>query len=174
MWKDYFGAECQVIGLDINPECKQHEAKGIEIFIGSQDDADVLDEIHAKYPVIDIVIDDGSHMSSQMIASFELLYPRLAENGVYLVEDTCCCYWDEYGGGLKRDNTFIEYAKNKIDEMQASANLTQVREVTRSGPNTLPVTDFMRTTDSVSFYDSIIVFTKRRQARREQLVTTPM
>ncbi|SVE63770.1 uncharacterized protein METZ01_LOCUS516624, partial [marine metagenome] len=38
MWQDYFGNGVQIIGIDINPECKQFEQGNIEIFIGSQDD----------------------------------------------------------------------------------------------------------------------------------------
>ena len=60
MWKKYFGKGAKIIGVDINPECKQHESEGIEIFIGSQDDKQLLDKIKEKYPRIDIVLDDGS------------------------------------------------------------------------------------------------------------------
>ena len=37
MWKAYFGDGCKIIGIDIDANCKQHEAEDIEVFIGSQE-----------------------------------------------------------------------------------------------------------------------------------------
>ncbi|WP_255146936.1 class I SAM-dependent methyltransferase [Synechococcus sp. ATX 2A4] len=163
MWKEYFGAGAKVLGLDINPECKQHEGDGVEIFIGSQDDPAVIEDILSRHPRIDIVLDDGSHMMRHMIASFELLYERIHARGVYMVEDTHTCYWDEYGGGLGRQGSFIEYAKGKIDEI----NAVHARGV-------LPISSFTRITDCISIYDSIIVFEKRSQGSRQAPVTGPL
>jgi cephalosporin hydroxylase len=92
MWKEYLGPGSRIIGIDINPECKVHEDGGIEIFIGSQDDPTTIDTIFSKYPKVNIVLDDGSHMMEHMISSFELMYHRLDSNGVYIVEDTHTCY----------------------------------------------------------------------------------
>ncbi|MCG7520507.1 CmcI family methyltransferase [Ruegeria sp. Ofav3-42] len=88
MWKEYLGLGCKVIGIDINPECKEHEYTDIEIFIGSQNDPELIEEISTKYPEIGVVLDDGSHMMPHMIASFEPLYHRLTKNGCCIVEDT--------------------------------------------------------------------------------------
>jgi hypothetical protein len=38
---------------------------------------------------------------------------------VYLVEDLHTAYWDEFGGGLKKEGTFIEFCKGLIDELNA-------------------------------------------------------
>ena len=97
MWKDYFGPGARIIGLDINPACKAHEKEGIEIFIGSHDDPAVLEAIFTKYPDIQIILDDDSHRIDHMIATMAYAYPRMNSRGVYLVEDTHTCYWDEYG-----------------------------------------------------------------------------
>jgi len=75
MWKAYFGPGAKIVGVDINPACKIHEAEGNEIFIGSQDDPTLLNTILSKYPKIDIVLDDGSHKMQHMIATFEHMYP---------------------------------------------------------------------------------------------------
>ena len=72
MWKEYFGEGSRIVGVDINPDCKVHEGEGIEVFIGSQDDPALIDAIFAKYPHVDLVLDDGSHMMRHMIATFEL------------------------------------------------------------------------------------------------------
>lgn len=160
MWKEYLGAGAQIIGLDIDPECKKHEQASIEVFIGSQDDPAVIQGILKKYPRIDIVLDDGSHINNHMISSFELLYEQIQPNGVYVVEDVHTCYWDEYGGGLRRPGSFIEYTKNKIDDLNANYSR-----------GSLPVSSFTRGTDSITFYDSVIVFEKRPQGGRQAPIT---
>jgi cephalosporin hydroxylase len=157
------GTEAKIIGIDINPECKQYESDGIEIFIGSQDDSTLIDKILKKYPNISIVLDDGSHVMQHMNASFELLYHHLDPNGVYIVEDTHTCYWPEHQGGLRQENSFIENVKNKIDELNAVH--------TRSA---VAVSKFTKSTDSICIYDSIVVFEKRPQGIRQAPITGPM
>ncbi len=163
MWKDYFGSGALIVGIDIDPECKAHQAEGIDVFIGSQDDPAVIDAIFSKYPRIDIVLDDGSHMMQHMISSFDLIYNRIHQNGVYIVEDTHTCYWKEYGGGVGRKGSFMEFAKQKIDEI----NAVHTKGV-------LPVTEFTRSTDHISFYDSVVVFERRRQGQRQAPITQGM
>lgn len=106
MWKAYFGSGSNIIGIDIDPKCKSHESDGVEIFIGSQDDELLLNHIFSQHPNIDIVLDDGSHLSRHMIASFEFLYPRISTSGVYMVEDTHTNYWEEWEGGYKKNKYF--------------------------------------------------------------------
>lgn len=163
MWKEFFGKESQIIGVDINPQCKQHEAEGIEVFIGSQDDPALIDRIFKKYPKIDIVLDDGSHMMNHMISSFELIYERLQPNGIYMVEDTHTCYWPEYEGGLKREGSFMEFAKDKLDEL----NACHTRDA-------LPVSKFTQSTDCIACYDSVVLFERRPQGKRQAPVTIKM
>lgn len=163
MWKEFFGKECQVIGIDINPECKIHEAEGIEIFIGSQDDPALIDQIFKKYPKIDIVLDDGSHIMHHMISSFELMYHRLQPNGIYMVEDTHTCYWQEYGGGVKQEGSFMEFVKDKLDEMNACYT-----------GGVIPVSAFTQSTDCVACYDSVVVFERRPQGNRQAPMTAKM
>ncbi|MGK7866464.1 hypothetical protein [Falsiroseomonas sp. E2-1-a20] len=160
MWKDYLGPGSRLIGVDINPDCKAHEADGIEVFIGSQDDPALMSRILAAYPDIDIVLDDGSHMMHHQIASFELLYHRISAHGVYMVEDLHTCYWNEYGGGLRRPGTFMEYAKGLLDELNAVHSRGAVA-----------VTPFTAATFAMSAYDSIIAFDRRPQGTRQAPIT---
>ena len=163
MWKFYFGKGARIIGVDINPACKDHEEEDIEIFIGSQDDPALIDKIFAAYPDIDIVIDDGSHEMVPTIASFNLLYEKIRPNGVYLVEDTYTSYRAKNDGGLKREGTFMEFVKDRLDELHGD-------RATRG----VPIPDFARSTDSVCCYDGIVVFERRPQGLRQTLNTKKM
>lgn len=163
MWKEYLGPGSRIIGVDINPECKIHDAEGIEVFIGSQDDPALIDQIFSKYPRVDIVLDDGSHIMQHMIASFELMYERVHANGVYIVEDIHTSYWSEYGGGLNRHGSFMEFVKQKLDEINAIHT-----------NNELPVSAFTRSTNCIACYDSIVAFERRKQGARRVLTTLGM
>ncbi|QGZ60818.1 CmcI family methyltransferase [Paraburkholderia acidisoli] len=160
MWKEFFGQDCKIIGIDINPDCKAHEAEGIEIFIGSQDDPDLINQIFKKYPHVDIVLDDGSHMMRHMTTSFDLMYERVDRNGVYIVEDTHTCYWPEYQGGLREPGSFMEFTKNKMDELNAIHSRGAV-----------PISNFTKSTDSIVCYDSVVVFERRQQGMRQAPIT---
>jgi hypothetical protein len=163
MWKAYLHPESTIIGIDITPECAQYAGGNIEIHIGSQDDAKFLEKVADQYGQFDIVLDDGSHVNSHVIKTFEVLYPRVAHDGVFMVEDMHTSYWPKFGGGLRKEGTFIEFAKNKIDEINAS----HVREK-------FDLTEVSRTTDSLSFYDSVVVFEKRLQGNRKHVITGAM
>jgi SAM-dependent methyltransferase len=155
MWKRYFGPHARIIGIDINPECKKFEEDQIEVRIGSQQDEQFLQGVINEFGTPDIVLDDGSHVMSHMVASFQFFYPRMAKNGVYLVEDLHTAYWNEFQGGLRRANSFIELSKNGIDELNA--------DHTRDA---LPPTEFTRTTLAMHFYDSVVVFERGTHTRK--------
>lgn len=102
-------------------------------------------------------------MNSHVINTFNTLYGRVAADGVYLVEDMHTSYWPKFGGGLRKKGTFIEFAKLKIDELNA--------QHVRSG---LDISDVTRTTDSIAFYDSVVVFERRPQGKRQAVMTKAM
>jgi len=87
MWKEYFGPNCKIYGVDINPYCKELEEDRIQIFIGDQEDRNFLRSLASDIPRIDILIDDGGHRMQQQINTFEELFPSIDSNGVYLCED---------------------------------------------------------------------------------------
>jgi hypothetical protein len=149
MWKRYFGPHARIVGIDILPECKEFEEDQIEIRIGAQQDMQFLENVIAEFGAPDIVLDDGSHVMSHVIASFQFLYPRVAKNGVYMVEDLHTAYWEEYEGGLRKPTTFIELSKNLLDELNADHSR-----------GALVPTEFTQTTLSMHFYDSVVVFEK--------------
>ena len=155
MWKRYFGPHARIIGLDIDANCKQFEEDQIEIRIGAQQDVDFLQSVVDEFGPPDIVLDDGSHIMSHICTSFNFLYPRLPISGIYLVESLHTAYWDECEGGLKRPGTFIELSKHLIDELNAD----HIRQE-------LSPTEFTRSTLSMHFYDSIVVFERGRHTRK--------
>ncbi|MGH3508871.1 MAG: class I SAM-dependent methyltransferase [Nocardioidaceae bacterium] len=152
MWRDYFGRGARIHGVDIDPRCKALEERHTRIFIGDQEDREFLRSLAGEIGPIDVVIEDGGHQFAQQINTFEEIYPKITEDGVFLIEDLHTSYWLKYGGGVRKPGTFIEYAKELSDQL----NAWHSRE-----PN-FTVDEFTRTTRSMHFYDSIIVFEKGR------------
>lgn len=162
MWKRYFGPHAMIVGIDIRPECAAFEEDQIAVRIGSQADPDFLKAVVDEFGPFDAVLDDGSHRMEHIAASFAFLYPRTAQDGIYMVEDLHTAYMENFGGGLRRDGTFIEFCKDMIDELNG----------TWCGPEA-PPTEFTRTTQSMHFYDSIVAFERGRTLPRRSLVMPP-
>lgn len=80
IWKGYFGEGAEIIGIDINPACKEYEESQISIHIMDERDPSI-----AGFGPFDIVIDDGSHILGNQVIAFRNLWP--ATTGVYLIED---------------------------------------------------------------------------------------
>ena len=157
MWRDYFGPGCRLFGVDVIPQCQAFETEGTRIFIGSQSDRSFLARLRKEVPRMDILIDDGGHTMEQQITTFEELFPHLADDGVYLCEDLHTSYWEEFGGGYRKSDTFIEYTKALVDHLHAWHS----RE-----PARFKMSDFTRTAGGMHFYDSVLVIDKK-------IVTSP-
>jgi cephalosporin hydroxylase len=84
-WKSYF-PHAQIVGIDINPDCKNLEEESIVIEIGSQEDPEFIDRVFSAYPPA-IVVDDGSHLGHHVLFSFERIFPYLLPGGYYVIED---------------------------------------------------------------------------------------
>lgn len=70
----------------------QHdEDRAVKVHLGV-DQADrvavprLVEEVFGKQP-LDLVIDDASHLLEPTTATFEMLFPRLRQGGVYIIED---------------------------------------------------------------------------------------
>jgi hypothetical protein len=161
MWRDYLGPQATIVGVDVNPGCGQFAEPGIDIVIGDQADRAFLRSLADRYPDVAILLDDGGHRMHQQIATLEELYPRLRPNGVYLCEDTGTSYIPMFGGGYGQPQTFIETVKPLIDRLNAFHS---------SDPSRLAPDDFTRTTDSLHFYDNVVVIEKSVRPQKPETV----
>jgi len=161
MWRDYFGTDAQIFGIDILPECKKLEDDGFHISIGSQTDRSFLRAFLASTEPFDIILDDGGHTMRQQITTFQELYKHVKPDGLYLCEDMHTSYWSKYGGGIRRPGTFMEYSKKMVDQLNAW----------HSEQSRFHVDQITKTTYSVHYYDSIVVFEKRLMNPPEKMET---
>lgn len=87
MWREYFGEGCEYFGVDINPECRKFEKKGVAIRTADQSDRQFWRRFLEEIGEVDIVIDDGGHRPRQQRPTFEEVFRRIRPGGVYLCED---------------------------------------------------------------------------------------
>src|SRR4029453_18378103 len=116
MWKQYF-PNVQVAGIDIYDK-SFHNAPRIRTFQGDQADEKFLQQVIAQIGRPDIIIDDGSHMNEHVIKTFQVLFPLLSDNGIYVVEDTQASYWSDRGGtseNLESAPTMMCFFKRLVD-----------------------------------------------------------
>ena len=168
MWKHYFGAGARIVGVDIDPRCRELGEESIDIVIGDQSDRALYADLRARYPHVDIVIDDGGHFMAQQITTFEELYPHVQPHGVYLCEDLHTSYLPPFDGGLGRPGTFIERMKSQVDSLHGYWSALEVAD------KALRVDDFTRSACALHFYDSVVVIEKRPMSPpRRSMTGTP-
>lgn len=138
LWQRYFGPEARIVGIDIDERCKFVE-QSIQTFIGDVKDKAFLKRVLECTSRPDILIDDGSHAFEDQKAAFEALYPEVARDGIYIIEDLAHV-----------DTRFLEYCRKFLLELNAYH--------TTSESATLP--GFTYDTRSIHFYDSMVVFEK--------------
>lgn len=121
MWKDYF-RKANIFAIDIYDKSALEE-KRVKIFQGNQTDIEFLTKLIDEIGHPNIIIDDGSHMNEDIIKTFNFLFPRLKEGGVYVVEDLQCSYWPWYGGSsneISNSNTAINYFRDLVHGLNHS------------------------------------------------------
>ena len=162
MWQNYFGPQTNIIGIDIDPVCKQYENNNTKIYIGDQANENFLKSILNVNEKPDIIIDDGGHTSNQQISSFNFLFEELKLGGVYLVEDTHTSYAKEF---QDRDDqlTFTDYAKALSDELNDWYRIKNYRFYKKK-VDKVDVSYWAKFVYKVCFYNSIIAIEKRRSA----------
>lgn len=161
MWKHYLGERARIVGVDIDPACTTLTEEQIEVFTGDQEDRQFLARLRREVEPVDIVLDDGGHTMGQQVATFEEMFPAVRPGGVYIVEDLHTSYWEEYGGAYRGPGTFVEFAKDLLDQLHGW----------HSRDPRLTVTPYTRCLRAIHAYDSIFVFDKAEVAGPEVRMT---
>ncbi len=159
IWGEYLPKGSKIIGIDIDKKCAEYKYnnENIEVFIGSASDENFVEK-NFKNMNFDIIVDDGSHICSDVIKTFELFFPKLNNGGLYIVEDLHASYWKNYQGGYKKKQSSIEYFKNIIDALHFDYINKFDYKVSMEEINRLKKLN--REIASLAFYDSILVIEK--------------
>lgn len=117
IWSRYFARGDIFIGCDINENCRdlEYEDVRIHVVVGDANAKITHQAITALSERFDIIIDDGSHKSSEIIKTFCLYFENISDDGVYIIEDLHCSYWKNFEGGLYHPYSSISFFKNLVD-----------------------------------------------------------
>lgn len=152
MWQGFLGRDSRLVFLDIDPACRDLAQPGTVVEIGDQSDPEFLDRVAQAHGPFDLIVDDGGHKMHQQITSFRHLWPQLRDRGLYIVEDVHTSYWPGFGGGLRELASFIEFAKDLIDQMHSWYTEDDAG---------FPLHPLAREIGAIRFYDSLVVIEKR-------------
>lgn len=169
LWKSYFdNPQTVIVGIDIDPTCARFDSsrENIHVRIGSQADAAFLDTVTRDFGPFDIIIDDGSHHSSHMVASFNHLFAgALKDDGIYLAEDLHTNYWTPW-----RDTrqSFLDLCKELMEFMHAHYTLATLTEWLRESDSesdefSLDVPVIATMIKEIRVFDSIVAIHKTRR-----------
>jgi hypothetical protein len=151
MWRSYF-PRGKIFGIDIADK-SPHNERRIHTFQGDQSDEGFLLKVIAQIGKPDIIIDDGSHFNSHVITTFKILFPHLADSGIYAVEDTQTSYWPDFGG----DSGDLRNAPTSMRMLKDLADGLNHREFRRR--DYLP-SYFDEHVVAVSFYHNLVFIAK--------------
>jgi hypothetical protein len=117
MWAQFLRGAERLVGCDVNPDCARlrYDDPRIAIVVGDAN-TDATERAIAGYaPRLNIVIDDGSHQSSDIVRSFARYFPKLTDGGLFIIEDLHCSYWRNFEGGLSHSLSSIAFIKRLAD-----------------------------------------------------------
>jgi len=113
MWRELFGSNARIIGIDFNPSAKRWKEYGFEIFIGNQSDTLFWKNFFEQVENIDILIDDGGHTNEQQIVTLMSTIEFVNDNGIIIFEDVHSNYSKEFGNPSKY--SFINFCYRLVD-----------------------------------------------------------
>ena len=82
MWGEYF-PNSKIIGVEIEQIDHTPSNKRITVINGDATDSKTFSSIES----LDVIIDDGSHIFTDQIFTFAILYHKLKNKGLYIIED---------------------------------------------------------------------------------------
>lgn len=152
LWRQYF-PNAEIIGVDIDENCKEHEGENIKVFIGDQHNVKFLETLGD----FDIIIDDGGHyMTQQQVSMNTLLANQLNDGGLYVIEDLHTSYWEQF---LDIRKTTISALKDMIDDLHQYADESPRCETKQGLLNKYNI-------KSMSFYPGIVFIEKCTQTQK--------
>lgn len=122
IWSRYFPYARSLTGCDINPRCGalRYDDARVRVIVGNANEPGAFQEILTRSPQgFDLIIDDGSHRTHDVISSFLSYFPLLKPGGIYIAEDMHCAYWEAYGGGVLNDRSAAAFFRRLMDTVNA-------------------------------------------------------
>ena len=160
LWSKFLPPGSIVRGIDIDERIEglTFESSNIAAMVGDATDRSHIERLFGN-DTFDIIIDDGSHCSSDVISSFRWLYEHLSPGGKYVIEDLHCSYRPSYKGGYRVNHSSVEWLKHLIDALNAD-HIPAIDRIPAEDKEIMAA--FRTSVARVTFYDSVAVVEKLR------------
>lgn len=174
-WSAYFQNGKSFIGCDIDPNCANliYDDPRVNIVIGNVNSQDAYNKITAINSSFDLVIDDGSHQSIDIINTFINYFGLVKPGGRYIIEDSHCLYMKDFGGGILNEHSAQYFFKKLTDivSYQWWASDFSIDAYLQTFFTKQPSPDFIKDgwIDSIEFRNSIITVKKSKLGGHDKL-----
>ena len=117
-WKDYF-TNAFVLGIDIDDSrLEEYKRDDVEFILSDIKDLSLKENPLINDKLFDIIIDDGSHYTEDVVFFFENYLDKLNINGYFIIEDTQSPgYCDNL---ISNKIDFLKQTKLKNEEFEMS------------------------------------------------------
>nr|WP_315592650.1 glycosyltransferase [uncultured Cupriavidus sp.] len=171
IWSKFFPQAQRLVGCDINPDCARltYDDARIQVIVGDANAPQIAAQVMSCSPAFDVIIDDGSHKSSDIIKSFLLYFPQIENGGIFVAEDLHCSYWDAFEGGLYDPYSSIAFFKRLADVInhehwgvarQPSIVIDGILRHFECAPDRAVLAELLASVHSIEFINSICVVRK--------------
>lgn len=130
--REYF-PNANLIGIDLSLSSYNKNLSDVNLYESSQTDSLKLNDILSKNPKLDLVIDDVSHEVEKSIQSFNIIFPYLNSNGIYIIEDLQCFntkYNKDIKPNFKYDNGInVSYFESDFEKLTNFINQLTINTV---------------------------------------------
>ena len=168
IWANFFPNSKNLIGCDIHPKCKDltFADPRIKVFVEDASEVKAGNFVSDTTSNLGLVIDDGSHVSKDIIRSFLIFFPQLNPGGIYVIEDLHASYWSDWQGGISHPESSMQFLKLladviNFDHWGIHAKRTEVFDMI---PATSGLLDerILSEIESVTFLDSVCIIRKSK------------
>ena len=156
MWRQYFGKSAKIYGIDIDSKILNLPLIDVTLKVGDQNKEEFWNQFLSDIEEIDCFLDDGGHTMSQQITTLINVWPKIKKDGVFICEDIHTSYYLDWGNGIKRSWTMIEFAKTLIDLV----NLYHIQQHNEESRIPSYILKLFSDLKSIHFYDSMVVLIK--------------
>ena len=167
IWAKLLPAGSQITGIDIDPSCAELKLPdNVRVLIGDASNAEFLLTSLGDQQ-FDMIIDDGSHRSKDIIESFRALFGRLRPSGKYFIEDLHASYWREFGGSFRGKDSAVEFLKSLVDALHTD----HFKETPAADADEVAALIALnRQIARLCFFDSLVVIEKYPQEKTHPFV----
>lgn len=166
IWARYFAAARTLTGCDIDARCGAlaFDDPRVAVVVAPVNTAAAARALLERAPAFDVFIDDGSHVSADIVLAFCNYFRHVRPGGVYLIEDLHCAYFSGWGGGIATGSA-MGFLKLLVDGLHHEYWKDDAKFAELAAPH-LPQgatvdAGIARDIASIAFYDSVCVIEKR-------------